>query len=166
MSSDKIMRMSKRVKNISAKPNDILVKSLGNNLGDIPKANYTYLLKESDIKAGLNDKILVSHWNVNSVNARANGPHLSSYLNSKDFDIICFNETKLSSKKFISDKWSENELWSNKYHQYWTLSVSRNGYSGTSLLTKQKPLNVTFGIGDDEFDAEGRMITASSNDFI
>ena len=78
------------------------------------------------------------------------------FFNEVDADIFCLQETKMQEGQL------EVEL--PGYHQYWN-SAEKKGYSGTALFTKQEPLLVTYGIGVEEHDHEGRVITAEFADY-
>ena len=73
-----------------------------------------------------------------------------------DADIFCLQETKLSEGQI--------ELDTPGYHQYWNYA-EKKGYSGTAVFTKKEPISVTYGIGIEEHDHEGRVITAEFDDF-
>ena len=73
-----------------------------------------------------------------------------------DADIFCLQETKLQAGQI------EMEL--PGYYQYWNYAVKK-GYSGTALFTKKEPLSVAYGIGVEEHDQEGRVITAEFDDY-
>jgi exodeoxyribonuclease-3 len=73
-----------------------------------------------------------------------------------DADIFCLQETKLQAGQI--------ELELEGYHQYWNYA-EKKGYSGTALFTKEQPLAVTYGIGIEEHDHEGRVITAEYPDY-
>jgi exodeoxyribonuclease-3 len=73
-----------------------------------------------------------------------------------DADIFCLQETKLQAGQI--------ELELEGYHQYWNYA-EKKGYSGTALFTKEKPIAVTYGIGIEEHDHEGRVITAEYSDY-
>ncbi|CAA9998400.1 unnamed protein product, partial [Nesidiocoris tenuis] len=75
------------------------------------------------------------------------------YITKEDPDIICLQETKCPEAKVPADAKIEG------YHYYWANSA-KDGYAGVALYTKEKPLNVTNGIGNAEHDDEGRVITA------
>ena len=88
-------------------------------------------------------------WNVNGLRAcREKGFEAS--IKALDADIIGLQETKLQEGQI------DIELAG--YHQYWNYA-EKKGYSGTAVFAKEKPLNVTYGIGIDEHDHEGRVIT-------
>ncbi len=73
-----------------------------------------------------------------------------------DADIFCLQETKLQA--------GQHDLELPGYHQFWNYA-EKKGYSGTALFTKKEPLQVTCGIGVEEHDHEGRVITAEYEDF-
>lgn len=90
-------------------------------------------------------------WNVNGLRACATKGFFD-FLNMSDPDTICLQETKLSEGQVDYDK----EL--PGYYQYWNYA-DKKGYSGTAVFTKNKPINVTYGLGIEEHDHEGRVIT-------
>lgn len=95
-------------------------------------------------------------WNVNGI--RAAWSHgLSAFLTEYDADIYCFQETK------TSEAISMMEL--EGYYAYWSFCTRKKGYSGTLCLTHIKPKDVSYGIGDEDFDCEGRIITLEYDDF-
>lgn len=89
-------------------------------------------------------------WNVNGLRACV-GKGFLEYFHEMDADIFCLQETKLQEGQIDLDLPG--------YHQYWNYAVKK-GYSGTALFTKEKPLSVAYGIGIQEHDQEGRVITA------
>lgn len=88
-------------------------------------------------------------WNVNGLRACV-GKTFNEAFAKLDADIFCLQETKLQAGQI--------ELDLDGYHQYWNYA-EKKGYSGTAVFTKEKPLNVTYGMGIDEHDREGRVIT-------
>ena len=76
---------------------------------------------------------------------------LRTFFKDVDADIFCLQETKLQEGQI--------DLLLEGYHQYWCYA-DKKGYSGTAMFTKEEPLNVCYGIGIDEHDHEGRVITA------
>ena len=94
-------------------------------------------------------------WNVNGIRACLTKGFLES-VNSLDPDVICLQETKCQKGQV------EVEL--PGYHMYWNYA-SRKGYSGTALFSRTEPEEVTCGLGIEEHDKEGRVITASFRDF-
>lgn len=94
-------------------------------------------------------KKLIS-WNVNGLRACVT-KGFEDFFKDVDADIFCLQETKLQEGQI--------DLLLEGYHQYWCYA-DKKGYSGTAMFTKEKPLNVCYGIGIDEHDHEGRVITA------
>lgn len=94
-------------------------------------------------------------WNVNGLRA-AMKKGFMDYFNEIDADMFCLQETKLHPNQIEMDLPG--------YEQYW-YSADKKGYSGTALFTKKTPLSVTYGLGIDEHDHEGRVITAEYEDF-
>ncbi|MFR3813912.1 exodeoxyribonuclease III [Dialister invisus] len=93
-------------------------------------------------------------WNVNGLRACIKKGFMQSFK-ELDADCFCLQETKLQPDQI--------ELDLPGYHQYWNSAVKK-GYSGTALFTKTEPRSVTYGIGIEEHDQEGRVITAEFND--
>ncbi|MGY5389553.1 exodeoxyribonuclease III [Bacillus spizizenii] len=89
-------------------------------------------------------------WNVNGLRAVMRKMDFLSYLKEEDADIICLQETKIQD--------GQVDLQPEGYHVYWNYAVKK-GYSGTAVFSKQKPLHVMYGIGIEEHDQEGRVIT-------
>ena len=88
-------------------------------------------------------------WNVNGLRAVMN-KGFNDFFESIDADIFCIQETKMQKGQL--------ELPLEGYHQYWNDAIKK-GYSGTAVFTKEEPLNVSYGIGLEEHDQEGRVIT-------
>ncbi|MEG0566434.1 MAG: exodeoxyribonuclease III, partial [Hungatella sp.] len=89
-------------------------------------------------------------WNVNGLRACV-GKGFLEYFNETDADIFCIQESKLQEGQI--------DLKPEGYYQYWNYA-EKKGYSGTALFTKEEPLSVAYGIGEEEHDREGRVITA------
>lgn len=89
-------------------------------------------------------------WNVNGLRACVQKGFLD-YFKEADADVFCLQETKLQEGQIA--------LGLEGYHQYWNYA-EKKGYSGTAMFTKEEPLQVTYGIGVEEHDREGRVITA------
>lgn len=94
-------------------------------------------------------------WNVNGLRAAVTKGFIDSF-NELDADIFCLQETKLQPHQI--------ELELPGYEQFWNSAVKK-GYSGTAVFTRIKPINVTNGIGIEEHDQEGRVITAEYDNF-
>lgn len=94
-------------------------------------------------------------WNVNGLRAAVTKGFIDSF-NELDADIFCLQETKLQPHQI--------ELELPGYEQFWNSAVKK-GYSGTAVFTRVKPISVTNGIGIEEHDQEGRVITAEYDNF-
>jgi len=94
-------------------------------------------------------------WNVNGLRACLNKGFLD-FFREIDADIFCIQETKLQE--------GQVQLELPGYEQYWNYA-EKKGYSGTAVFTKPKPLNVRFGLGKEEHDREGRVITLEYDSF-
>ena len=88
-------------------------------------------------------------WNVNGLRA-CEGKGFSDIFRQLDADFFCLQETKMQAGQL--------DLTFPGYESYWN-SAEKKGYSGTAIFTRQKPLSVTYGIGHDLHDHEGRVIT-------
>lgn len=94
-------------------------------------------------------------WNVNGIRACVQKGFLDIFK-EMDADIFCLQETKMQAGQL--------ELELPGYHQYWNSAVKK-GYSGTAIFTKKEPLSVAYGIGIEEHDQEGRVITLEFDEF-
>ena len=94
-------------------------------------------------------------WNVNGLRACVTKGFMD-FFNEVDADIFCLQETKLQ-------EW-QIDLNPEGYESYWNYA-DKKGYSGTAIFTKKKPLSVAYGMGIDEHDHEGRVITLEFEDF-
>lgn len=95
-------------------------------------------------------------WNVNGLRAIVQKDFLAQFK-ELDADIFCLQEIKLQEGQIDIDF--------EGYYSYWNYA-EKKGYSGTAIFTKQKPLNVSYGIGIEEHDREGRVITLEYKDYI
>ena len=98
-------------------------------------------------------------WNVNGYRAAVN-KGFKDFFKNIDADIFCIQESKMQEEQLNSDLTDVFE----GYNQVW-YSAQRKGYSGTAIFTKEKPLNVTRGIGKEGYDEEGRVITLEFPNF-
>lgn len=94
-------------------------------------------------------------WNVNGLRACV-GKGFLTYFHEVDADIFCIQETKLQEGQINLDL--------EGYQQYWNYAVKK-GYSGTAIFTKKEALSVQYGIGIEEHDQEGRVITLEFDRF-
>ena len=97
----------------------------------------------------------LSSWNVNGIRACLT-KGFEEVFKKMDADIFCLQETKCQPDQI--------NLEFQGYTSYWN-SAEKKGYSGTAIFTKQKPINVTYGIGIEEHDKEGRVITLEFEKF-
>ena len=101
------------------------------------------------------DDMKLISWNVNGIRA-AMGKGFLDFAKEQDADILCIQETKMQE--------GQAEVPLDGYHQYWW-SAEKKGSSGPAVFSKTEPLSVTYGIGIDEHDHEGRVITAEYDGF-
>ncbi len=94
-------------------------------------------------------------WNVNGLRAVVSKNFMEAF-NSLDADFFCLQETKLQEGQI--------DLALDGYHQYWNYA-QKKGYSGTAIFTKHQPLSVFYGMGIEEHDTEGRVITLEYEKF-
>lgn len=94
-------------------------------------------------------------WNVNGLRACV-GKGFLDYFKEQQADIFCLQETKLQEGQI--------ELELEGYYQYWNYA-EKKGYSGTAIFTKKEPISVQYGIGIEEHDKEGRVITLEFDNF-
>lgn len=94
-------------------------------------------------------------WNVNGLRAAMGKGFMDSFA-ALDADVFCLQETKLQAGQVALDLPG--------YRQYWNYA-EKKGYSGTAVFTRREALSVRYGIGVDEFDHEGRVITLEMPDF-
>ena len=94
-------------------------------------------------------------WNVNGLRAVV-GKGFAAIFASLDADFFCLQETKMQAGQL--------DLAFDGYESYWNYA-DKKGYSGTAIFTKHTPLSVTYGMGIDEHDHEGRVITLEMPDF-
>ena len=99
-------------------------------------------------------KKLIS-WNVNGLRACAQ-KGFTEFFNEADADIFCIQESKLQEGQI--------DFAPEGYHAYWNYA-EKKGYSGTAIFTKEEPLSVAYGIGIEEHDHEGRVITLEFDTF-
>ncbi len=94
-------------------------------------------------------------WNVNGLRA-CEGKGFSDAFKMLDADFFCLQETKMQAGQL--------DLQFEGYQSFWNYA-DKKGYSGTAVFTRHQPLNVSYGIGIDEHDHEGRVITLEMDDF-
>lgn len=94
-------------------------------------------------------------WNVNGLRA-CEGKGFSDVFRNENADFFCLQETKMQQGQL--------DLQFDGYQSYWNYA-EKKGYSGTAIFTRHQPLNVTYGIGIEEHDHEGRVITLEMDRF-
>ena len=94
-------------------------------------------------------------WNVNGLRACC-GKGFEDYFNRMEADFFCLQETKMQEGQL--------DLQFMGYQSYWNYA-EKKGYSGTAIYTKHQPLSVAYGIGVEEHDHEGRVITLEMEQF-
>ena len=94
-------------------------------------------------------------WNVNGLRA-AMGKGFMDFFSRQEADIFCIQETKMQAGQL--------DLEMPGYSQYWNYA-EKKGYSGTAVFTKTEPISISYGIGVEEHDHEGRVITLQFDDF-
>ena len=94
-------------------------------------------------------------WNVNGIRACVTKGFMD-FFNKIDADIFCIQESKMQAGQL--------ELDMPGYYQYWNYA-EKKGYSGTAIFTKKEPMSVSYGIGIEKHDKEGRVITLEFEKF-
>ena len=94
-------------------------------------------------------------WNVNGLRA-CMGKGFMDFFNAQDADFFCLQETKLQAGQI--------EMNLPNHHDYWNYA-EKKGYSGTAIFAKNEPLSVSLGIGVEELDNEGRVVTLEYDNF-
>jgi len=141
---------------------------MNNNSGNEIKRDEAQIKKQQALK-GQKGNIKIVSWNVNGINSILNkevhnGKKFDDYLNNEGFDIICLSEIKLSTEADIRKV--DNKILQNYKYRYWNQSKVKRGYSGTAVFSKIQPINVMYGINEDNVDEEGRVIIMEFKDFI
>lgn len=97
-------------------------------------------------------------WNINGL--RSAWDKFVNFLNEESPDIVCLQEIKIDGERLV-DKYKQFDV----YDSAW-FHAQKSGYSGVALYFREKPKKISYGIGDDKFDREGRVITAEFNSFL
>ena len=117
--------------------------------------NQTPFLREGWGGSLITNSMKLISWNVNGLRA-CEGKGFSDAFKQLDADFFCLQETKMQQGQL--------DLAFDGYKSYWNYA-EKKGYSGTAIFTKHEPLSVTYGLGIDEHDHEGRVITLEMPDF-
>ncbi|XP_030457870.2 DNA-(apurinic or apyrimidinic site) endonuclease, chloroplastic isoform X1 [Syzygium oleosum] len=109
------------------------------------------------------NSVKLMSWNVNGLRAllKMEGFSAVQLAQREKFDVLCLQETKLQEKDVEAIK----DVIEGYENSYWTCSVSKLGYSGTAIISRTKPLSVTYGLGISDHDSEGRLVTAEFDSF-
>ena len=94
-------------------------------------------------------------WNVNGLRA-CMGKGFMDFFSAEDADFFCLQETKLQAGQIAMELPNHKDYWN---------YAEKKGYSGTAIFAKQEPLSVTYGIGVEELDNEGRVVTLEYDNF-
>lgn len=115
-----------------------------------------YMMQNTTLKNEVTNQMkkLIS-WNVNGLRA-CMGKGFLEFIQREDADIFCIQESKLQEGQI--------DLNLSGYYQYWNYA-EKKGYSGTAIFTKEEPLSVSYGIGIEKHDHEGRVITLEFRDY-
>ncbi|XP_008819785.1 DNA-(apurinic or apyrimidinic site) lyase-like, partial [Nannospalax galili] len=111
--------------------------------------------------SGKSATIKICSWNVDGLRAWIKKKGLD-WVKEEAPDILCLQETKCSENKLPAELQELPGL----SHQYWSAPSDKEGYSGVGLLSRQCPLKVSYGIGEEEHDQEGRVIVAEFESFV
>jgi len=103
-------------------------------------------------------------WNVNGIRSIMKKNELYQLVEKEKPNIICFGETKISCPFIDTEEELKKKIKGYKY-RYWSPCLVKNGYSGTAIFSKKKPINVTYGLGFNSIDQEGRVITLEFEKF-
>lgn len=95
-------------------------------------------------------------WNVNGLRA-CMGKGFENAFTTTDADILCVQETKMQQ--------GQAEIAFSGYEQFWNSALKKKGYSGTAVFSRVQPLAVSYGMGQEEHDQEGRLISLEFNEF-
>lgn len=96
-------------------------------------------------------------WNVNGIRAVLKKVDLGKIISDFDLDILCLQEVKAEDHQV--------DFLPSGYSRYWNAAKNKKGYSGTAIYSRIPLINVTYGIGIDEHDQEGRVITGELDDY-
>lgn len=104
--------------------------------------------------------VSIASWNVNGIRACAKAG-FANWLEEQDHDVILLQEVRAEPNQIPAEILADV-----RYHKVWNPARVKKGYSGVAILSKEKPLRVDIGLGYEEFDGEGRVITGEFPEFI
>lgn len=108
-----------------------------------------------------NETTRIVSWNVNGLRAAVKKDGFFQFVGRSEYDIMCLNETKLQ-EPMVAEMSKSFPMFP---HQYWNCSKAKKGYSGVALLSKVEPISISYGMGIEKHDMEGRIITAEFDKF-
>jgi exodeoxyribonuclease III len=112
------------------------------------------------------DKLIkIIHWNIAGLRPFLKKGELDELIKVENPDFICFNEIKMDSELIKSMKIEKLFQDKYKYESYWYCSTEKKGYAGTAILTKYKPISVSYGMNISKHDKEVRIITLEYDKF-
>lgn len=103
--------------------------------------------------------VRIASWNINGIRACAKGG-LADWVRTHDADVVMLQEVRADASQVPEEVKALGH-----FQQHWFASTVKKGYSGTGILSKAAPKKVTAGLGYDEFDGEGRVLTAEFDGF-
>jgi len=109
------------------------------------------------------DNLLICSWNINGFRRIINTKQLQDYFNARKPDILCLNEIKITQEMIEKEKltsWIPPE-----YTCYFNSAKMKKAYSGVAIITRVKPMSVQYGMGVDQHDLEGRLVTIEFQTF-
>ena len=115
-----------------------------------------------DSTTGENSPFTVLSWNVAGLRAllKKAPEAIKLLVDAENPDVLCLQEHKLQDGKICDDAGAALEEHLPGWSVHWNCSREKKGYSGTAVISRKPPLSVESGIGHDEHDAEGRVVTA------
>jgi len=108
--------------------------------------------------------IKIISWNINGIRSLMKKEELYNLINKYKPNILCFSETKISCPFIHVEKELKNKIKGYRY-RFWSPCLIKNGYSGTAIFSKKKPINVIYGLGENKLDQEGRVITLEFDNY-
>ena len=113
------------------------------------------------------DTCKIVSWNVAGLRAFLKKAHddLARLVSEESPDVFCIQEHKLQEGKHCEDAAEALLKYFPGYQMFWNCSTVKKGYAGTAILSKKEPVKVTYGLGNDAHDGEGRVVTAEYDSF-
>lgn len=131
-------------------------------VGQIP--DYEGAIISNLSKPGLPSKLSIFSWNINGLQSQSQKGNLRALMEEKKPDILALQETRTTLDTIRIAK-LDSVIFPPGYCQYYSCSREKRGVAGVALLTKNKPISIQYGIGNDKHDIEARSITAEFEHF-